>query len=103
MVGANLAAMALLIGGPIAVLVERSLHTPTGYGLDFYRALDELHRGSTLFVSPLEAIGTSLRYAVRRDACIAVVVGGCGAVALAPATDSLHSTRSCRCRSACRP
>ena len=47
--------MALLLGAPIVVLVERSLHTPTGYGLDFYRALDELHRGSTLFVSPLEA------------------------------------------------
>ncbi len=68
--------MAVVLGGPIVVLVERSLHTPTGYGLDFYRALDSLHRGSTLFVSPLEAIGTSLRYAVIAT-LIAVVVGGC--------------------------
>ena len=81
-VAANLAVMALLLGGPIAALVERSLHTPTGYGLDFYRALDELHRGSTLFVSPLEAIGTSLRYAVFAT-MLAVVIGGCGAIALA--------------------
>jgi thiamine transport system permease protein len=81
-VGANLAVMAVVIGGPIIVLVERSLHTPTGYGFDFYRALDELHRGSTLFVSPLEAIGTSLRYAVVATV-LAVVIGGCGAVALA--------------------
>jgi thiamine transport system permease protein len=79
--GANLAVMAVLIGGPIAVLVERSLHTPTGYGLDFYRALDELHRGSTLFVSPVSAIGTSLRYAAFATV-LAVVVGGCGAIAL---------------------
>lgn len=81
-VGANLAVMALLLGGPIAVLVERSLHTPTGYGLDFYRALDELHRGSTLFVSPVNAVGTSLRYAVLAT-ILAVVVGGCGAIWLA--------------------
>jgi thiamine transport system permease protein len=80
-VGLNLAAMALLLGGPIAVLVERSLHTPTGYGIGFYRALDELHRGSTLFVSPISAIGTSLRYAVLATV-LAVVVGGCAAIVL---------------------
>jgi thiamine transport system permease protein len=80
-VGANLAVIAVVLGGPIIVLVERSLHTPSGYGLDFYRALDRLHRGSTLFVSPLEAIGTSLRYAVVATV-IAVLVGGCAAVAL---------------------
>ncbi len=82
MVGVNLAVMALLLGGPIAVLVERSLHTPSGYGFDSYRALDELHRGSTLFVSPASATATSLRYAAIATV-IAVVVGGCGAIVLA--------------------
>jgi thiamine transport system permease protein len=81
-VGMNLAFMAILLGGPIAVLVERSLHTPTGYGLDFYRALGELHRGSTLFVSPLHAVGTSLRYAAIAT-LFAVVVGGCAAIVAA--------------------
>jgi thiamine transport system permease protein len=80
-VGVNLAVMALLLGGPIAVLVEQSLHTPTGYGLGFYRALGELHRGSTLFVSPISAIGTSLRYAVLATV-LAVAVGGCAAIVL---------------------
>ncbi len=80
-VAANLAVMAVVLGGPIAVLVERSLDTPTGYGFGFYRALDGLHRGSTLFVSPVDAIGTSLRYAVAATA-LAVTVGGCAAVFL---------------------
>ena len=81
-VGANLAVMAVILGGPILVLVERSLHPPGGYGLDFFRALDELAADSVLFVSPLEAAGTSLRYAAIATV-IAVVVGGCGAFALA--------------------
>jgi thiamine transport system permease protein len=81
-VGANLAVMAIVLGGPILVLVERSLHPPTGYGLDFYRALDSLDDDSVLFVSPLHAVATSLRYAAIATV-IAVVVGGCGAIALA--------------------
>ena len=79
---ANLLVMAVLLGGPLLVLVERSLHTPSGYGLGFYRALDELHRDSTLFVSPFEAVATSLRYAALATV-IAVAVGGCAALALA--------------------
>src|SRR5262249_4068571 len=56
---ANLAVVAVVLGGPLAVLIERSLRTSGGYGLDSYRALDELHANSTLFVSPFEAIATS--------------------------------------------
>ena len=82
LLGANLAVMAVLLGGPILVLIERSLHPPGGYGLGFYRALGELHAGSTLFVSPTEAIANSLRYASVATV-LAVVVGGCGAFALA--------------------
>jgi thiamine transport system permease protein len=79
---ANLTAMAVVLGGPVLVLIERSLRTSNGYGLDSYRALDEIHRGSTLFVSPFEAIATSLRYAALAT-LLAVVVGGCAAFALA--------------------
>jgi len=79
---ANLTVMALLLGVPIAVLVERSFDTPSGFGLDFYRALGEVHAGSTLFVEPVHAIANSVRFAVAATV-IAVVVGGCAAFALA--------------------
>jgi thiamine transport system permease protein len=77
----NLAVMAVLLGVPIAVLVFRSFDTPTGLGLDYYRALGDVHSGSTLFVEPVHAIANSLRFAVAATA-IAVVVGGCAAFAL---------------------
>jgi thiamine transport system permease protein len=82
LLGANLALMAVLLGGPVLVLVERSFHPPGGYGLGFYRALDSLHASSALYVSPFEAIGNSLRFAAIATV-IAVVVGGCGAFVLA--------------------
>jgi len=81
-VGANLLLMALLLGVPIGVLVFRSFDTPNGLGLDFYRALGEVHAGSTLFVEPVHAIANSLRFAIAATV-IAVVVGGCAAFALA--------------------
>jgi thiamine transport system permease protein len=81
-VAGNLALMALLLGVPLAVLVVRSFDTPHGLGLDFYRALGDVHAGSTLFVEPVHAIGNSVRFAVAATA-IAVVVGGCAAFALA--------------------
>jgi thiamine transport system permease protein len=80
----NLVVMALLLGVPIAVLVERSFDTPSGFGLDFYRALGEVHAGSTLFVEPVDAVANSLRFAFAATA-IAVVVGGCAAFALVSA------------------
>jgi thiamine transport system permease protein len=82
LVGANLLLMALLLGVPIGVLVLRSFDTPSGLGLDFYRALGEVHAGSSLFVEPVHAIANSLRFAVAATV-IAVVVGGCAAFALA--------------------
>lgn len=81
-VAANLALMAVLLGVPLGVLLFRSFDTPSGLGLDFYRALGEVHAGSTLFVEPVHAIANSLRFAVAATA-IAVVVGGCAAFALA--------------------
>ena len=80
----NLFTMALLLGVPLLVLVERSIHPPGGYGLGFYRALGEVHAGSTLFVPPVDAIANSLRFAAIATV-IAVVVGGCGAFALSSA------------------
>src|SRR3954447_26402239 len=79
---ANLALMLLLLGVPLLVLVERSLHPPGGYGFGFYRALGTVHAGSTLFVPPVDAIANSLRFAAMATV-LAVVVGGCGAFALA--------------------
>ena len=81
-VGGNLLLMALLLGVPLAVLVVRSFDTPSGLGLDFYRALGEVRAGSTLFVEPVHAIANSLKFAVVATV-IAVVVGGCAAFALA--------------------
>ena len=64
----NLVAMALLLGAPLAVLVERSLHPDGGYGLR--RSTGRCRTctaASTLFVSPVEAIRNSLVFAVGRD------------------------------------
>ncbi|MFI5046112.1 MAG: ABC transporter permease [Acidimicrobiia bacterium] len=81
-VAANLAVMAIVLGIPLLVLVERSLHTSDGYGLGFYRALGSLGDNSILFTSPLNAAATSIRYAAIAT-IVAVVVGGCGAIAIA--------------------
>ncbi|MGQ0803864.1 MAG: ABC transporter permease [Actinomycetota bacterium] len=79
---ANLGVMALLLGVPIAVLVERSFSVAGGYGLRAYRELGELRRGTSLFVPPVEAIRNSLVFAVVATV-IAVTVGGLAAFALA--------------------
>lgn len=87
---ANLLVMAVLLGVPVASLVERSFATADGYGLASWRALSASRRGSTLFVSPLEALGSSLTYAGAATA-IALVVGGLAAFAVAR-----HSTIAAR-------
>ncbi len=78
----NLAAMVLLLGVPLLVLVERSFATPGGYGLAFYRALGTSRRGSTLFVPPVEAIRNSLAFATGAM-LIALGVGLMAAVVVA--------------------
>jgi thiamine transport system permease protein len=81
--------MALLLGVPIAVLVERSFALASGgYGLGAYRALGELRQGTSLFVPPAEAIVNSLVFALAATV-IALVVGGLAASALA----ARHSRR----------
>jgi thiamine transport system permease protein len=81
-VGLNLAVMAVLLGGPLAVLVERSFNTAGGYGLGFYRALSELRQTSTIFVPPVEAIANSIVFAAVATV-IALVIGGLAAFAFA--------------------
>src|SRR5581483_4805436 len=79
---ANLAVMAVLLGVPIGVLVERSLHPAGGYGLAFYRALFDPPAAAARFVPPLDAVRNSLEFAVVATA-LALVVGGLAAFAVA--------------------
>jgi thiamine transport system permease protein len=65
---------------PIVALVERSLSTPTGYGLDFYRALGD--ETPALLVVPWHAVVNSLLFAAAASA-VALVVGGLAAMAIA--------------------
>jgi thiamine transport system permease protein len=82
LLGAVLVSVALLVVLPLGVLVERSFDTPGGYGLGFYRALQEAGSGGgTFLVPPLEAIWNSLQYALAATA-IALCVGGLAAAAL---------------------
>ncbi|ARQ68230.1 ABC transporter permease [Streptomyces marincola] len=80
LLGGTLAVIALLLVLPLAVLVERSLSGPDGYGLTHYRAL-AAEDGGTFAVPPLDAIGNSLSYAAVAT-LIALAVGGLAAAAL---------------------
>ena len=86
--GAVLASMAAFLGAPLLVLVERSFRVGDVYGLAWYRGLSESARGSTLFVPPLEAVRTSLSYAVVA-AAFALVIGVLASVAVAARHDRL--------------
>jgi len=92
-VGANLLFMALFLGGPLTVLVVRSFSTSKGWGFDAYSTLGSSRRGSSSFVSPLDAVGNSLRFALV-TMVISVLLGCCAAWALArpPRTSSGSST-----------
>ncbi|MEV5282041.1 iron ABC transporter permease [Streptomyces sp. NPDC051993] len=76
-----LAVVALLILLPVGVLIERSLDTPDGYGLGYYRALQDAGDNGSFLVPPIEAIGNSLQYALAATA-IALLVGALAAAAL---------------------
>ena len=79
--GAVLLSIALLLVLPLAVLVERSLDTPEGYGFGYYRALQEVDASGTFLVPLTDTLANSLQYAVVATA-IAVVIGGLAAAAL---------------------
>ncbi|CAL9293660.1 hypothetical protein SUDANB180_05386 [Streptomyces sp. enrichment culture] len=78
LLAAVLATVALLLVLPLGVLVRRSLDAP---GFGYYRALTDPD-GGTFLVAPVQAVWTSLQYAVAATA-IAVVIGGLAAAALA--------------------
>jgi len=71
---ANLVLIAVLLWLPLAVLVERSLAGPDGYGLGSYQAIFGEPRGGTLYVTPVEAIRNSLLFGVLATA-IALSIG----------------------------
>ncbi|MEV7615231.1 iron ABC transporter permease [Streptomyces sp. NPDC089799] len=81
LLGGVLLTVALLIVLPLGVLVERSFDTSGGYGLGFYRALQDAGSTGTFVVAPLEAVWNSLRYALAATA-IALLIGGLAAAAL---------------------
>jgi thiamine transport system permease protein len=82
LVGGSLGALALFLGLPLAVLVERSLAVGDGHGLEAYRAL--ARPTSAFLATPWEAILNSIVYAASATA-IAVVVGGLASFAVAGA------------------
>ena len=98
-VGASLGGLALFLGLPLAVLVERSLAVGGGYGLDAYRALGR--PTSVLLAAPWEAVLNSVVYAAAAT-LIAVVVGGLAAFALGDVARRASSTAWSCCRSASR-
>lgn len=79
---ANLAVMAVLLGGPISVLVLRSMSTPRGIALDYFFGLGDRPADTGLFVAPVVAIGNSIRFAVVAT-LIAVIVGTLAAAVIA--------------------
>ncbi|MDQ3937803.1 MAG: iron ABC transporter permease [Chloroflexota bacterium] len=62
-VGGNLLFVGLLLGVPLAVLIERSLASSTGYGLGNYATLLAAERPAALFSPPLDAMRNSLLFA----------------------------------------
>ena len=72
----------LLLGTPLVLLIQRSFSVDGALGLGFYRALGESRRGSTAFISPLEAIGNSLWIALAATV-VALLIGLSAAVVIA--------------------
>jgi thiamine transport system permease protein len=80
LIAGSVGGLALFLGIPLAVLVERSLAVGDGYGFDAYRALTE--PTSALLATPWEAVANSLVYAAAATV-IAIVMGGAAAFAIA--------------------
>jgi thiamine transport system permease protein len=79
-VAGSLGGLAIFLGAPLAVLVERSLAVGDGHSLDAYRALTE--PTAALLATPWEAIANSILYAAAATV-VALVVGGLAAFAIA--------------------
>ena len=64
MVAAILAFSCALLFAPLLALIVRSLHVNGALDISNYQALTENSRGSLLFISPLESVFNSLRFAL---------------------------------------
>lgn len=73
--------VAVLLSVPILTLVERSLRTPTGWGLDNFALLATTGTRNALVVPVWEALGNSLTLAAQATV-IAVVVGSLASLVL---------------------
>ncbi len=80
LLGAVLTSVAALLLLPLAVLVTRSLNPGGSWGLAYYRALGSAD-GGVFLVAPLDAVTTSLQYALAATA-VALVIGALAAAAL---------------------
>ncbi|TVR24962.1 MAG: iron ABC transporter permease [Nitriliruptor sp.] len=78
--GTNLAVIVVLVLSPLAVLVERSFVTATGYGMDNWRRLLVDDPSSVLAVPAGEAVRNSLLFGTSAT-LVALVVGGLAATA----------------------
>jgi thiamine transport system permease protein len=63
-VGANIAAMVILLGSPLMALVVQSFSTKQGFSLVYYRALFENPAQSIFYIPPVEAIAYSIGFAL---------------------------------------
>ena len=81
-VGGVLGGTTLFLGGPLAVLVWRSLHVGGHWSIGSFRALGSSASATTLFVSPWAAVRNSVEFAAIATV-IALVVGGLASVAIA--------------------
>ncbi len=77
-----LGATTLFLGGPLVVLVWRSLRIGGHWSLGSYRALGSSASTTALFVSPWAAVRNSVQFAAVAT-LIALVVGGLASVAIA--------------------
>jgi len=82
LVGGTLAGTALLLLGPPAVLLARSLDTGSGWGIGFYRALGSPSRTGVRLVDPMQAVGNSLSFGVVATA-VSVGIGLLAAAVIA--------------------
>jgi thiamine transport system permease protein len=90
-VGGVLGFTVVFLGGPLAVLVWRSLRVGGHWSLGSFRALGTSSATTTLFVSPWAAVRNSVEFACIATV-IALVVGGLASVAIASRPG--RSTRS---------
>jgi thiamine transport system permease protein len=90
LVAGGIGGLALFLGMPLLVLVERSLAVGGGHGLDAYRALGE--ETSALLAAPWEAVVNSIVYAAAATA-IALVIGGLASFAVAGTRSGARRTR----------